>query len=303
VHTQKTLQALAACQRLEDCVFYFFADAAKTEQAQAQVDETREVLKQWADRFEATIIERSENFGLAKSIVTGVTELCQQYGQVIVLEDDLIVANDFLHYMLESLKHYQHSEQVVQVSGFTISPPASLDSDVFLLPITTTWGWATWQRAWQHFSWTADDLEQAQQDSQWRQLFDVNGSCNFSAMLSDRLNKRNDSWGILWWYAVSRLNGLVAYPRESLVWNGGFDGSGVHCGDSEFGDKNLLTQLNKVNMSGSVQFPQEIVYDESHFNHLAQFFSAQNGYGVAKKSGKGVLQNILKQIKNMIRKR
>ncbi len=48
------------------------------------------------------------------------------------------------------------------------------------------------------------------------------------------MSGRNDSWGILWWYAVSRQKRLVVYPSQSLVWNGGFDGSGIHCGNGDF---------------------------------------------------------------------
>ena len=37
--------------------------------------------------------------GLANSIIAGVTELCNRYGRVIVVEDDLVVSPYFLKYM------------------------------------------------------------------------------------------------------------------------------------------------------------------------------------------------------------
>ena len=53
-----------------------------------------------------TIIERNKNFGLSASIITGVTEIVQKYGKVIVVEDDLIVNPNFLAFMNEGLKKY-----------------------------------------------------------------------------------------------------------------------------------------------------------------------------------------------------
>ena len=46
--------------------------------------------------FKRVIIEESsKNKGLAKSIIEGVSEIINQYGKAIVVEDDLITAPDF----------------------------------------------------------------------------------------------------------------------------------------------------------------------------------------------------------------
>jgi hypothetical protein len=69
-------------------------------------------------------------------------------------------------------------------------------------------------------------------DSKVRRSFDLDGSYPYSAMLEQRLRNENDSWGILFWWAVFKAHGLALHPRESLVWVGGFDQSGTHCGDA-----------------------------------------------------------------------
>lgn len=274
-HTRRALESLSRCYRRKECDFFFFLDGPRTEDARPQVNATRKVLKEWGGEFNAQIVERNSNQGLANSIVSGVTELCRKYGRVIVLEDDLVVGTDFLHYMLESLSRYKNDEQVLQIGGFTVSSPENLTTDVFLLPVTTTWGWATWQRAWRHFSWQPRDLDTAKLDREWYRLFDLNGTCSFSNMLEDRLSGRNDSWGILWWYAVSRCQGLVAYPKNSLVWNGGFDGSGVHCGSGEFAGQKAPESLSNSNFSGKLIFPSTISYDSSHLTRLEDYFRGQ----------------------------
>jgi len=276
-HTRRALQALSQCRRLEQCEFHFFADGPRSEDARPQVEATRQVLREWAPALNASVVERDRNLGLAKSIVSGVTDLCARYGRVIVVEDDLVVSPDFLHYMIESLDRYQNDDRVMQVGAFTLSSPPAPVADAFLLPVTTTWGWATWQRAWESFSWSPEDLEAARLDDQWRKLFDLNGSCAFSAMLEDRAAGRNDSWGILWWYAVSRRQGLVVYPTQSLVWNGGFDGSGVHCGSGDFFDQGAAAPRPLTRLPDSLTFPPETRYAPAHLAQLEDFFRATAG--------------------------
>jgi hypothetical protein len=275
-HAQRALQALHQCRRAAECDFYFFSDGPRSEDVWQKVNATRAVLAEWALKMNAVVVERSQNLGLAKSIATGVSELTSRYGRVIVVEDDLVVAPDFLHYMIEALDHYEVEDRVMQVGAFTISPPESVMADAFLLPVTTTWGWATWQRAWRHFSWLPKELDVAKHDKEWLALFNLNKTCAFLAMLEDRLAGRNDSWGILWWYAVSRHRGLVVYPKRSLVWNGGFDGSGVHCGKEDFlGQNPPLGHLN-MKLPESLVFPSDTQFEPEHLSQLEDFFRSRS---------------------------
>lgn len=226
-HLARCLAALARCARLEECVVTIFCDGPRTTADRDAVEATRKMARDFPG---ATVREAAENLGLAKSIGGGVTELCAAHGRVIVLEDDLEPAPDFLTYMLTALDRYEAEPQVMQVAGFRLPFPWEGNADAFFVPCTTTWGWATWRRAWERFRWAPEDMA-ALDDPAVADAFDLGGAYPFSQMLRDRLAGRNDSWGILWWWAVFRARGLVLYPRESLVTVGGFDGSGTHCED------------------------------------------------------------------------
>ncbi len=230
-HTQRALRALAACRRLSECRVHVYCDGAKTPPQAAAVDASRRVVRDWAAQHAALVVERPQNLGLARSIAGGVSELCAQYGRVIVVEDDLVVSPDFIDYMVQALDRYAEAEQVYQISGYMFPVEHPLVPDAFFLPLTTTWGWATWQRAWQHFDWNAPGARQQLADREFRRRFDLDDSYPYAAMLEQRLAGQTDSWGILWWYTVFTTGALVLHPRQSLVWNGGFDGSGTHCAD------------------------------------------------------------------------
>lgn len=252
-HTARALEALAACRRREAFEFFFFSDGPKNREADAGVNDVRRVLAENAGRFSAQVIERPVNLGLAKSIFDGVSQLCSSHGRVVVLEDDLMVAPDFLHFMASALDRYAEVQEVMQVGAYTIAPPTDRAAHAFMLPVTTTWGWGTWARAWKNFSWTPEGWPAARTDQAWVSRFEINGAGQYIGMLEDRLAGRNDSWGILWWYAVSRNRGEVVYPVQTLVSNEGFDGSGVHCGAG--------TALGNATIKSTVHLlPDEIVF-------------------------------------------
>jgi hypothetical protein len=292
-HSERALLALSRSRRIQECEFHFFSDAAKTEAEREKVAETRKVLHRWAQKLNATVLERDTNIGLARSISGGVSDLCSRYGRAVVIEDDLVVSPDFLHFMIEALDHYKNEPSVVQVGGFTISPPVGMVKDSFLLPVTTTWGWATWQRAWEHFDLDLPDLDAARQDADWMRLFNFDGSSAYTKMLEDRIAGRNDSWGILWWYAVSRKRGLVVYPSKSLVWNGGFDGSGVHCGSDDFLRQGDAAHYTSSALPDRLSFPTHAVVAEDHFAQLKDFFRvAQAPRAPSSKLGSGVMASL-----------
>jgi hypothetical protein len=191
----------------------------------------RDVARATLDGLDATMIESAENRGLAKSIMAGVSELCDKFGRVIVVEDDLIVSPSFLTYMNAALERYARDESVFQVSGYAFPVNHSGSDKAMFLPVTTSWGWGTWKRAWDKFANTARDFEVLRNNRSIRRRFDLGGAYPYYAMLQRQRAGRVDSWAIRWYLSVFVNRGLVLYPATSHVKNIGFDGSGRNCGD------------------------------------------------------------------------
>jgi len=267
-HLQRALDSLSRCRRLDECQLYLYCDGAKKLEHLGAVQAARLIAREWATRLDAVVTEREANFGLARSIVTAVSELCTQFGRVIVLEDDLVLSPDFLDTMLRGLDRYENESEVMQISGymFPLDPPPP--QELFLLPLTTTWGWATWARAWQAFDWDASDSMEFFANPAHRQQFDLDGAYAYTTMLEDRLAGKNDSWGILWWYRVFRAGGLVLYPRYSLVRNDGFDGSGTHW-NTISGEQNAMQiQAQWTPLSENAILPQVNQVDLTTFERI-----------------------------------
>ena len=229
-HLQRLLVSVGACRQLEDCLPIIFCDGPRGPDDDAAIEATREVAREWAAARGAKIVERMENKGLAHSIVDEVTALCAEFGRVIVLEDDLEVAPDFLRFMLAALDHCERDESVLQISGYMFPVRHSENRDAFRLPLATTWGWATWSRAWKLFAWEPRDACVRISDALERRRFNLDDSYDYAALLEARLAGANASWGVLWQWAIFEADGVALHPRETLVHNHGFDGTGTHCG-------------------------------------------------------------------------
>ncbi|HUJ79559.1 MAG TPA: glycosyltransferase [Nitrospiria bacterium] len=274
VHACKLLDSLSRCRRLDEVNVIIHCDGPKTDPDRAAVDEVRALVHTRAAGLKARVVERPRNLGLASSIVTGVTDLCDQYGSVIVLEDDMQVAPDFLDYMIQALDRYESEPDVYQVSAFMYPVVLPGDCDAYFLRLTTTWGWATWKRAWRVFDWRATGAHELLADPAMRRRFDLDGAYPYAHMLEDRLGGKNDSWGILWWWAVFQTGGLVLHPRTSLVWVGGFDGTGTHCGPSEL-NQAALDSMSQPRLGGAIRFPARVEVSEGVLERIKEHLATE----------------------------
>ncbi|MEO3431125.1 hypothetical protein AAFN88_19880 [Pelagibius sp. CAU 1746] len=212
--------------KLSDLVIY--SDGAKSPEAELDVKKMRELVRGVTGFGSVTVVERERNLGLANSITDGVSALCGRHGRAIVLEEDLVVSPHFLGYMNDALARYKDEERVMQVSGHLFPLELTGDEDAVFLPLTTSWGWATWARAWRKFDGDAKGYEALKNDKALRLEFDCGGGAPYFGMLRDQLNGRVDSWAIKWYLSVFLARGLVLYPRKTMVLHEGWDEKATH---------------------------------------------------------------------------
>lgn len=292
-HLQRTLEALSRNPESAKSKLTIFCDGARDSSDEALVAEVRAIAKSSLWCGDVEVVERSANMGLANSIIDGVTRLCSEHGQVIVVEDDLEVAPTFLDYMNRALKRFAEDERVMQVSGYMFPITANVGRRPFLLPLTTSWGWATWQRAWQAFDPGSDDNAKLLNDPRKRLLFDLNNAYPYARMLESQQSGKIDSWAIRWYRTVFLRGGLVLYPPHSLVNNFGFDGSGTHCGTVTGCDRVLLAEPFD-------EFLPETSVDEAMLarvaTHLAQ--TGTNGPAITPaRRYRGVVDGVLSRLR------
>lgn len=229
-HVKRTLAALEQNILAKESELFIYSDAARSPQDEASVAEVRKMIRTALPFFkQVNIIERETNWGLARSIIDGVTTQINCYERVIVLEDDLIVAPYFLKFMNDALDTYQHEEKVGHIQACDFTQDASLP-DTFLIKWTGSWGWATWKRAWKYFNPDGKALLEELQRRKLTYTFDFNGKYGYTRMLRRQTEGKNNSWAIRWNASLFLNDILSLNVGKSLVQNEGFDGSGTNCG-------------------------------------------------------------------------
>jgi glycosyltransferase involved in cell wall biosynthesis len=248
-HTQRTLNALLINPLANESDIIIYSDSARTANHNKAVDEVRSYLSELTGFRSIKVIHRDKNFGLAESIIQGVTEVLQQSEKVIVLEDDMVVSPYFLEYMNEALEQFVDDDRVISVHGYVYPVDIELP-EAFFLPGADCWGWATWRRGWEIFNPNGQYLLDELVRRHLIQEFDYNGAYPFSNMLKAQVKGANDSWAIRWHASAFLAGKLTLYPGRSLVHNSGNDGSGTHCGTSDSMDIKLSeTKINLNNIA------------------------------------------------------
>jgi hypothetical protein len=228
-HARRTIKFLQQNLLADESRLFIFSDAAKDSSQQVFVTEVRDIIKQ-VDGFKSVeLIERKTNLGLAESIIDGVSMLVSKYGKVIVFEDDLISSAYTLQYFNDALFRYQNEEKVMHIGAYMYPLIAENLPETFLYRAATSWGWATWDRAWKDFEPDINKIID-RFDRKKRLEFSIDGTMNFWKQIIEFKSGRNNSWAIRWYASIFLKDGLTLNPSKSLINNIGHDGSGIHSG-------------------------------------------------------------------------
>jgi hypothetical protein len=236
-HLGRALASLRQSPEFTKSPLYIFCDGPRNEADAAMTAQVKQVADSW-QHPNKTVVARERNLGLAKSISGGIDRLCDEHGRAIAIEEDLTVSPVYLQFMNDALNRYSECERVMQVAGHVYPARFRSPRDAVMLPMSSTLGWGTWQRAWRQFDPTMSrrNLLDSDPDLRWR--FDLEGAYPYYKMLQAQLSGNVDSWGIKWYLSVFLAGGLCVFPTKSLVAHE-FDGTGTHCATPQFREQPL----------------------------------------------------------------
>jgi hypothetical protein len=287
-HTQQTVEALKKNELASESELFIYSDAPKNEEAKEKVKEVREYIKTINGFKRVTIIERENNWVLANSIIDGVTKIVNEYGKIIVLEDDLVTSPYFLKFMNEALEFYKDEKKVWHISGWNYPIECDKSADTFLWRVMNCWGWATWDDRWKYYEKDVNKLINhfSREDIK---RFNLKGAENFWGQVIANKKGKINTWAIFWYGTIFQNQGLCLNPKCSFVRNIGLDGSGIHCGNNT-----LLVNMQQLNINQNIDFVKIFQEDKQVVKQIKQYY---------KKSKKTFLIRVINKLSRMIIKR
>lgn len=266
--TQQMLNALKQCPECHESELFVFLDEARNDKDAAAVDRTRALFDNLEGFAAVHLFPARMNKGLASSIIDGVTQVLKDYEQVIVLEDDIVVAPDFLTFMNQALEVYKDRKDIWSISGYTPNLDilkSCKQSDVFMVPRAQSWGWASWRDRWELVDWEVDDYNRMKSKEEQRK-FNAGGNDLYRTLQLER-NEKIESWAIRWAYFGYRNNAWTVNPVITKTKNIGLGDKSSHKG---WHDKRHVVELKngKTVVDPNVQPNQAIVKAFKHHHDL-----------------------------------
>ena len=257
---EQTIENLKRNELAEQAELFIFSVSAKKESQVENVSLVRNYIHK-IDGFKSVhIIEAEKNKGLAKSVITGVTEIINEKGKVIVVEDDLITSPQFLTFMNDALDFYEDEKKIWSISGyqFPFELPETYTKSVYAAYRSSSWGWATWKDRWETIDWEVKDYSSYKYNPLRIAKF-CKGGTDLDKMLRYQMQGKIDSWAIRWCYNQCKQDKYTIYPVKSLVNNIGTDGRGTHCDPTSVRFRQTLATSFKYEFEHNLPADREVM--------------------------------------------
>ena len=269
-HTKRSIEALNKNHLSTESTIYIYSDGEKNKEELKKINEVRSYVKSIKGFKKINIINRHRNYGVADSIIDGVTSVVNKYGKAIILEDDIVTSPYFLKFMNDALKYYEDEKKVMHISGWTYPIKFNEEKNTFLWRVMNCWGWGTWKDRWSLYRRDPEYIYRTYDDNMIKS-FDLENSKIFWPQIIDNKNKRIKTWAIFWYASIFSNRGLCLNPTKTYVLNIGQDGTGTHCGA-----RKTLYREKILNNKSNTSFPNTLSESSDAIERVKKYYKKNN---------------------------
>lgn len=262
-----SVKAFMAIKRYSPSRLYIAADGPRITKMgeKEKCEATRKSVLDLIDwPCEVKTLFRSENLGCADAVSSAISWFFKHEEFGIIIEDDVIVSQDFYHLCEELNWRYRDEEKVMMISALYLGDKMYSKASYGFSKTVQVWGWATWRRAW------------AQMDMSMSR-FPENGIYKhirtfglFKGLLLYYYYWRHDyrlissggnisSWATRWAFNIFANDGFIIVPQVNLAENIGCTGTeGAHY---SVNDIDPYSHLKISNLNWPLKHPECIKED------------------------------------------
>ena len=211
---------------------YVAADGARKNKPNEKClcEKTRKIVEQIDWDCELHTLFREQNLGCGIAVSSAITWFFENVEQGIILEDDCLPHADFFPYCETLLMRYKNVVEVKMISGDNFQKGIKRGSESYYFSIYTfIWGWATWKRTWDDFSYTLKDYPVKEFKSILKRHFPLWTERHVWLDRFLLLKKgRTDIWDYQFSFSIWKSNGICIVPNSNLISNIGFGEDATH---------------------------------------------------------------------------
>ncbi|WP_445454334.1 hypothetical protein [Flavobacterium sp. 25HG05S-40] len=248
---KKCIQSLQCCPESAESLLYISSDAAYKTEDVSKIEAVRSYISTITGFKQVVPITPKENRGLKGAYDAAIDLIFKEHETIIFLEDDIIVAPDFLKFGNKGLEFYKDDAKIISISGFSHSVffevEQQLQSEVYFTNRWCPWGFASWKNRMQHVpELSVTQLASDMNDKSFVKKLDKIGIDLFTAF-QRKLHKKEPL--VLDYSYVHHMvkNDLYSVtPYTTKTFNIGNDGQGTRTQKNEKYTRFNLATLAKV---------------------------------------------------------
>lgn len=172
----------------------------------------------WTTNVEIRI--RKENLGLRFAVADAVSWAINKHGEIIVVEDDVVVGPEFLTFMSDMLEKYRDDESIGHISGYNLVPASLLNNPstrIRLSKIPESYAWATWAREWNYYDENLDWARKQRVSTLRRLLKSLSQAIIWKLNFYDARTNNINTWAYRWVSTLWARDKFCISPNRNLV--------------------------------------------------------------------------------------
>lgn len=288
MHLERMLTSLENNEESKTSTVFICIDGPTKDTDLEMHSKTVKVAKKNWDFHKTNLIIRDKNLTCRTNIIETISEVFRVHDKLIILEDDLVLGPKFLSYMNNALNIYEDEKNMWCINGYTYRQ-LNNKTGASISKYVSPWGWATWSDRWNIFVNQDYDKKNFISDLSVseRKKFNMENLYDWENIIVKNEEGKISAWDAYWYQAIYLNNGFTLYPNKSHVINEGFDGTGMHCSDTNdwktplnssetkrFPKQIKLSKLfmfNTLNFYRYYQFTRYLRYHKSKFSSFSNF--------------------------------
>ncbi|GBL30066.1 hypothetical protein EMGBS10_12160 [Opitutia bacterium] len=168
------------------------------------------------------------NLGSGLGVSSAITWFLGEAGEGVILEDDCLPTPAFFRFAATMLERHRDDPRIGLIAGSNMAPLVDLPASHGFSRVTSCWGWATWKRTWDRFTFIPEPVRD---DEPWTRRLHPNAvdflRRKFQAIAAGKVRT---VWDYQFMVQALRADQLTVVPGRNLILNIGFDGTGTHFG-------------------------------------------------------------------------